>query len=144
MQPAVGFMLIYAAKLEPSQGYSFILGLLRYQTGSQAPRAVMPAVLQCTMAAAHAAACHGSAEAPSQWHEAVIAELKRLLSAAQECSSLALSIQTGENCTLLCPILHEFSHWQNGFCLQTCVTDYAMSRNMMSHHHICACTQNSI
>ena len=90
-------MKVYAAKLEPSHGYSFILGLLRYETGRQAPRAAMPAVLQCTMAAAHAIASNGSTEAPSQWHEAVMAELKRLLSAAQECGSLVMSIQTGGN-----------------------------------------------
>ena len=58
----------------------------------------MSAVLQCTMAAAHAVKCHGPTDASSQWHEAVMAELKRLLSAAQECSSLAISIQTGEYC----------------------------------------------
>ena len=55
------------------------------------------------MAAAHAIASHASTEAPKQWHEAVMAELKRLLSAAQD-SSLALSIHTGENCTnCVCP-----------------------------------------
>ena len=47
------------------------------------------------MAAAHAIASHASKQAPTHWHEAVMAELKRLLSKVQECSSLALSIQTG-------------------------------------------------
>lgn len=76
-----------------------MLGLLCFQTSSQAPKAVMPPVLQCTMAAAHAIASRALTEAPKQWHEGVLAELKRLLSAAQECSSLALSIQTGDHNT---------------------------------------------
>ena len=98
-QSAIPFIQAYAAKLELSEGYSFALDLLRFQIGSQAPTAAMSAVLQCIMAVACALSCHGLTDVPNQWHEAVMAELGRLLSEAQERSSLASSIQTGDKCS---------------------------------------------
>ena len=94
---AVAFTRAYAADLDPAAACSFMLGLLRFQTSSHASKLAMPAVLQCTMAAAEASDFHTSTAAPSQWHEEVVAEVKQLVqSAAQECSSAAVSFQTGE------------------------------------------------
>ena len=109
---AAAFIQIYATKLDPSQGCSFMLGLLCFQTSSQAPKAAMPPALQCTMAAAHAIASRALTEAPRQWHEAVLAELPRLLSAAPDGSSPALSIQTGGPHHIWCPVFHIVSERQ--------------------------------
>ena len=100
---AGAFVKTYAARLDPSQGCSFMLGLLCFQTSSQAPKAAMPPVMKCAMTAAPAIASRAFTQAPKQWHEAVLAEIKRLLSATPDCSSLALSMQTGGHNT--CGIL---------------------------------------
>ena len=55
-----------------------------------------PAVLHCTVAAARAMPREAFEGAPSQWHEAVLAELKHhVQTAGQEGSSVMLGIQTG-------------------------------------------------
>ena len=93
---AVGFLQSYASNLEPSIGCSLVLSLLRLHTSSPATQASMPAVLHCTVAAARAMPREAFEGAPSQWHEAVLAELKHhVQTAGQEGSSVMLGMQTG-------------------------------------------------
>lgn len=95
---AVGFIQAYACKLEQKVGCSLVLGLLRFQRSSPTTQVCIPAIIQCTVAAAQAMPSEAFRGAPSQWHDAVLAELKQhLQSAANECSSVMLGVQTGEH-----------------------------------------------
>ena len=93
------FMQRYAASLQPGAACSFTLGLLSFQTGSRITCLTRPAVLQCTVAAAQAISPAACAQAPSQWHENVLAELKHILhAAAQDSSSHSqLTTQAGKH-----------------------------------------------
>lgn len=118
---AVDFIQAYARKLERKAGCSLVLGLLCFQRSSPTTQVSMPAVLQCTVAAAQAMPSEAFEEASNQWHAAVLAELKQhLRSAANECSSLMLGVQTGENTApvVLPAIVYTFCISKHQFMIQ--------------------------
>lgn len=125
----MGFIRSCASKLEGSAGRSLVLSLLRLYRSSHATAVVMPAVLQCTVAAAQAMALQVFEDAPGQWHEAVLAELQQhLRSAATECGSLVLGVQTGELSIPCCPFSPDIS--KNVF--------------LHIHEYICMCVYKAI
>ena len=97
------FMHSFTAAVSAAYAPALLYGLLTFQASAHAAQAARPAILQCTFAAAKAAAVNAFSQASTGWHEEVLAELKAVLHAAALDSSpqQLLVSQTGSTLQVL-------------------------------------------